>query len=281
MPTLDVFEFQYKDDGIVLNTELASEFVDVESVEGLDGAPVRQNVRAKEGLDGSFIQAQFEEHRTIVISGTVYGNEGYLDKLKGNFAPTKKAFPFYFKDDANQDRMVFARALGLNYGWGSMKRLGLTPFQVTLIAGDPTIYSQTEKDVTLNLPTNLSGRAYDREYPYGYGGFSGSPLSSLFNVGNKPVWPVIEIFGDCTNPKITNETTGQFVKLQRSIGVQKSVVIDMQERMVLLDGVESIRGDMTEDSYWWDLDPGENVIRYTAAAIGGSAAVVTYRDAWR
>ena len=278
---MNVYEFQVGDNGQILNGAVATSFVDITGVSGLDNAPYRQATRAREGLDGSFIDADFETERTVVISGTVFGDESYLDQLKDDFAPSRKSIPFYFVDELNRQRVLFVKPMGLKYDWNSLKRLGQTDFQGTLIAGDPTIYSASLKSVPMSLPGNLTGRAYNRQYNYGYGGYAGSPLTQVTNNGNRPTWPTFTIYGDCTNPKISNEDTGEFIKLARSIGSNGFVVIDTQNRIILLNGTDSIRGDMTADSSWFDLNSGNTVLRYTASVIGASSVAVDYRDAWR
>lgn len=278
------YEFQFKDDGILLNTDVATEFVDITNIAGFDMAPVRVQSRDRSGQDGAYIDAELEEARTIVINGTVYGGELYLDDLKGNYAPTRSVKPFYYTDDSGRRRVAFCKSYGMRYDISQLRRLGMTDFQITLVAPDPALYSEDEHAPALNLPVpeaGFTGRGYDRSYPYGYGGFAGSPLTDIINAGNRPMWPTFEIYGNCTNPKITNETTGEFLRFMMDIGNASYLEVDSNYKQVLLNGSSNRRGNMTPESTWFPLQPGHNVLRYSASDVSDSQCIIRYRDAWR
>src|ERR1700743_1882487 len=94
--------FQLLDTGVILNddTVLNVPFIDIEEVTGFDNAPYRQTKRDHEGVDGGFMDAEFETGRDIALIGTVYANnnplETFLDKLKANWAPSSVLVPLYY-----------------------------------------------------------------------------------------------------------------------------------------------------------------------------------------
>src|SRR5690606_4810244 len=95
------FTIQFGSNGLVLNSDIVPNepFVDITSIEGLDNAPVDSSDRQREGMDGGFVDAEYESLRSIVLNGTVYGSENdvelYLDQLKANFAPSRNSKPLY------------------------------------------------------------------------------------------------------------------------------------------------------------------------------------------
>src|SRR4051794_20897827 len=103
-PTLNVEEYQFRDDGIPLNTTAQIPFVDIESVKGLDSGDLRTTTKDHEGTDGGFVDTKYETLRTVVIEGTVYCDptqfETYMEALKANFGPTDISMPFYIMTDA-------------------------------------------------------------------------------------------------------------------------------------------------------------------------------------
>lgn len=142
---LNEYEFQLNDTGVRLGvlTSLPPYF-DVSRVSGLDNAPYRETVRDHEGADGSFIDAELEKGRDIIVEGMVYGDtsniEGYLDSLKANYAPVQSPIPFYFRPGSVAERLLFVKPRGVHYDWDTARRIGCTSMQCALYAEDPRIY---------------------------------------------------------------------------------------------------------------------------------------------
>src|SRR5215831_1073677 len=150
---LNDYEFQLNDSGVRLNTTSAVPFVDISKVSGLDNAPYRETIRDHEGADGSFIDAEFEKGRDVILEGVVYGNtanvEGYLDTLKSNFAPVTSPIPFYFKPGTVGERLIFVKPRGARYDWDAARRIGTTPIQFLMYAEDPRLYDSTLSSVVV------------------------------------------------------------------------------------------------------------------------------------
>lgn len=279
--------FQYKDDGVVLNTDPALPFVDVESVDGLDNAPYRTTERDFEGADGGFVDAQFEKIRTIVLEGTIYADSGslesFLDTLKNNFEPSTDAFPFYWVAPGLGLRSVLAKSYGIRYKWTTERRLGIVPFQIVLQAENPSILAgQSVTWGPYTLPTPLAlGRGYNKAYNFDYGG-SGQVVGSVIisNLGNKDADAVFVIIGDLGNPKITHDNTSRFLQLQLSLTSSDRLELDTRYRTVYLNGV-SRRSALTTSSAWFKLVPGTNSLRFTAGISGAGYLQVITQDTYR
>lgn len=261
------YTYQYTATGIVLNTDSVggSPFVDVTKVSGLDSAPIRNSDAVREGQDGGFTDAQFEDMRLIVLEGTVYasasGIETFMDSLKGNFGPTALVQPFFFFHPFVGQRIVYCKSLGVRYDVDSLRRTGQTPFQIQLKAEDPTIYGAVQ---TLNtgLAGAASGRGYNRSYNYGYGGSTSTSGSiNCFNAGNKPVKAVFTMT-NVINPSIVSDTTSQRLNFTISIQNSDSVAVDLRDKTVILNGTANRRGSLLGGSLWFLLQPGNNFIRF-------------------
>lgn len=145
--------FKLGDTGTELNTDAVPPFVDVTRVYGLDSSPIRETERDHEGVDGGFLDAEFEKGRPLMIDGTVYATaqtlEAYLDKLKEEWAPSPTPVPFYFRPPGQTDRVLFVKPRGLRYDWASDRRVGTQRCQFVFYAEDPRIYDAILSSVVI------------------------------------------------------------------------------------------------------------------------------------
>jgi hypothetical protein len=150
---LDDYTFQLRDTGTVLNAEVALPFVDIDRVIGLDSAPFRETIRDHEGVDGGFIDAEFEQGREIAIDGMAYADintiEAFMDTLKGEYGPITTPVPFYFKAPGADERVIFVKPRGVAYDWDAARRKGMTPVQFRMFAEDPRLYDNNLLTVTI------------------------------------------------------------------------------------------------------------------------------------
>ncbi len=110
-------------------------------------------------------------------------------------------------------------------------------------------------------------------------GTSGS-RTTLYNDGDSPAPVQIEINGPITNPQIFNRTTGEFIRVNRSISEGEKIVIDTesgQKKVVVVsaDGTESQAfGYLDADSTLFNLEIGENEIEHVADSGNRHAKVI-------
>lgn len=289
VPTLATYQFQFGDDGTLLNNDWTNSgtFFDIQTVSGLDSASFRINEKDWEGLDGGYLDVGFEQMRTIVIEGIVYSTdslslESYLDDLKRDYGPTNTTTPLYFGYGGSEPRVIFCKSLGVKYSWDSVRRLNSTPVQIVLKAEDPAIYSSTLNTLILAAQSlATTGRSYNKSFNYGYGGAGNTSTTTLTNGGNKNVGAQIVINGSCTNPRILNDTQGLYLALDINLAPGDYVTLDLQYRTITLNGSAGRRNSLTTGSQWWLFPPGDTQLRLQADTFTSATATITYRDAWR
>lgn len=142
---LNSYEFQLDTTGVRLNTDATGiPFVDITKVTGLDSAPYRETLRDHEGVDGGFIDAEFETGRDLILEGIIYCDttsvEPFLDNLKANFAPVTSPIPLYLKSTGVAERVIFVKPRGVRFDWETARGIGVTPAQFLMYAEDPRIY---------------------------------------------------------------------------------------------------------------------------------------------
>ncbi len=286
MTLTDNFSFKYRDDGVVLNGDSTSlPFIDVLGVDGLDNAPFRATNRVREGDDGGFLDAEFEDMRTIVLDGNIYADptavETLLDSLKSNFAPQRTAQPFYLLAPGTTERIIFCKSLGMRYKWGTDRGLGIVAFQIQLQAEDPAIYGAAQT-LTTNLVGVSTGYGFNKGFPFGFGGSTSTAGAvTLTNTGNRETGAQLVITGPVTDPAVVHDGTGNRLQFDIDLATGETLVIDLRNRTVLLNGTTNRRGKMLGTSRWFKLSPGSNSIRFLGTSAGTPTLGVTFRPAYR
>jgi hypothetical protein len=284
---VDAFSYRLGDTGVVLNPNDTSvlPFVDITKVSGLDTPELRSTERDHEGVDGGFLDAEFEKMRTIVLEGQVIGHvdflETYLDTLKGNWAARRASIPFYFAHPGVAERLVYVKPLGCRYDVDAARRLGTADIQFLCQAEDPRIYDSALQTVQVSqgLPIT-TGTSYSLGYPFGFGAVVSPEGSTVINGGNRPTPAIITLTGPVTNPVIYNDTYGNEMAFEIVVASGETLVIDLGYRTVKLNGSVSRRSALIEPD-WFMLEPGENFLRYRASTGGAAPATVAFRNAWR
>lgn len=285
-PVLQDFTLQFGVSGVLLNNNAVNTYdpiFDVDKVTGLDSGTFRSSTKALDGRDGGIVESEFMDPRTIVISGTVYGQSSpigpSLDLCKANFATSKVDQPLYIKEPGNSQRQIFCKSLGFKYDWDAAYRLNTTAYQVTLVAADPVVYGTIKRS---SSGSNASGTAPGFGFNFGFDlGFGGSytPASLIaVNNGNKAVGGTITITGSGTSIRILNNTTGRLLSTSITIGTGDILIIDLDARRVTLNGV-SRRGSVTAEN-WFKFPPGQTQLQLLTDS-GIISATVTNYDGWQ
>jgi hypothetical protein len=287
MPTLVVEQYQFRDDGMVLNTDATLPFVDVTSVQGLDSAPTRATTKDHEGADGGFIESKYETFRTVVLEATAYtlptAYEAYMDQLKANFEPNVVDQPFYFQTD-NGQRVVYGKSQGLKYTKSNERSIGKQPFGVTILCQDPRIYTPTiVSSGKIYLGSVVTGgRGYPKSYPYGYGSAATQSAGSITPGGNRETAGWYLITGPIVNPSIVNDTLGKQWTLNISLAAGEVLWIKPRIKTVRLGETGPSRRN-TLKGPWWLLKPGTNSFRLlgSGGTVGVTNLEVFAQPAWR
>jgi hypothetical protein len=279
--------FQLNDSGVILNDDTVPgvPFVDVTDVVGLSSAPYRATKRDHEGVDGGFMDAEFETGRDIVITGVAYsqGNslDVYLDSLKANFAPSTVLLPFYFVTRDGALRVLFVKPLGVSYSVDTAFRTGEADIQISMYAEDPRIYDYALQAYVLPVGAiNFSGFGFNLGFNFGFGGSSvTSDGQYVVNGGNRPTPPILTFTGPLTNPRLLNDNVGK--ELDFTVNLVDNtflLVVDTQYHTVRLNGANA-RATLTGPG-WFHLLAGQNFLRLRADS-GTGTVTVQYRNAWR
>lgn len=256
-------------------------------IAGLEMPEIRLSSYEKAGEFGAFISNQLYGGRLITIEGGIYSStqstfeskrRALIDAIKiskdSDSVPEAKVLKFTTLDDLELQCNVFLRKFKMN-----KQKYCYADFMIEFYAADIAIESQTLS--SNGLSTLASGGAvYPIIYPVIYGG-SAAGTQTITNAGNIEAWPIITLTGILTDPIITNTTTGKYMSLDITLGASDTLVIDMKNKTIVLNGTTNSLSTKALASEWWWLDAGANIVTL-ATGSGGDNGLVTieYRDSY-
>lgn len=279
--------FRLGANGTELNTDATpnAPFVDIKRVYGFDSAPIRETERDHEGVDGGFLDAEFEKGRPLMMDGEVFATpstlENYLDQLKAEWAPSPTPVPFFFKAPGQAERLMFVKPRGLRYDWEENRRRGVMRVQFVFYGEDPRIYSSTLTSIAI-----LYGGIGGNGFPFNFGfdlNFGGGLLpsgSAVNNAGNRSTPATLLIAGPIDKPFVANDTVGAQLFFDTFLDTGDTLIVDTGNKTVILNGVTNRRSVLIAPT-WFLLKPGDNFIRFGGNSGGAPTVTVQFRSAWR
>lgn len=141
-------------------------------------------------------------------------------------------------------------------------------------------FTQTEE-----MADWVGGLRFPLQLPMMFAGRSSRQHTVIHNAGDVDTPIVFEFLGPATNPVVTKVDTGEYIKVNREIAVDEKLVITTEfgNKKVILQNSETKEeinafGWIDLGSTFFQLDPGNNLISYSAD-MGGETARVWIR--WR
>jgi phage-related protein len=157
---------------------------------------------------------------------------------------------------------------------------GYITSQWTFFAPDPKFYDNTQQTSSM-VVSNALGRVYNRVYPLTYAAGSNATTTNVNNLGWATTYPIITLNGPITNATLGSITQGNYITIQGTYANTDSIVIDLAQRLVILNGV-SARNLVAGGSNWFSAQPGNNqfYLTGTGTLAGTTAATVVWYNAY-
>jgi len=265
----------------------------ITNVDGIEGLPNIRNQDDNQGFnDGMFTGRDFLGGRTITLtiltlSGGGYSAQYNYNLLKAALLPTSTYTAF---SSVNQLQFQLSPASGLQFFNARVRdsktvitpefTYGFITSQWTFFCADPKFYDNTQLATSMTIPT-VQGRTYNRVYPLLFGGGSSAAGAAVNNAGWATTYPVITITGPITNPIVGSTTQGNFITIQGTYTASNSIVVDLAQRLVTVDGA-SARNLVAGGSNWFSAQPGSNSFYLTGTSTtpGVTTASVTWYNAY-
>lgn len=235
-------------------------------ISGLGSAGIRTGDGLYAGVDGGYVSSQLYGFRTITFTGFYIGETcEENDALRMNLMTGLKIrylHPIFITTFSGRHYFTEGYVTDIKADIEG-KRAG--EFQITLICPDPIIYDGgdgSSSDVAWIEQAFFKDTAggFVIEYPTPVPWKAGQQNTIIENTGTVYTYPIINLTGNFTAPiTVRNLTTGDFITLTGRNITNGTLLINMKERTITLDGT-SIASTRTVDSTWWGLTPGINQI---------------------
>lgn len=150
-------------------------------------------------------------------------------------------------------------------------------FQVSWFCPDP--YWRSTNNESKALQAYVGNFKLPMTFPFMLG-TSGSS-TTLYNDGDAPAPVQIEINGPITNPQIFNRTTGESMRINRTIDKGEVLRIDTTpgRKSITVEGAYGVKqafGHLDSESTLWKLATGENRIEHVADSGNRHAEVIIH-----
>lgn len=155
-------------------------------------------------------------------------------------------------------------------------------FLITLLCPSPFwLDPETE---TEEIVTWIGGMTFPLRLPTTYA-TKGLKKINIINQGDVETPVKIEFKGPATNPRITNQTTGEYIQVNRTLLSTDKLIIttDFGAKRVEIEDADGVRTNAFNwidlGSSFWSLQVGDNVVEYTSDDLVEPAAVsISYRN---
>lgn len=138
---------------------------------------------------------------------------------------------------------------------------------ISFLCVDP--YWLDEEGIDIDIKSVRGGLKFGLELPTTFA--TVTFYKEIENVGDVEVPVQIEYTGPATNPVITNETTGEYIKVNMEIGENERLVIDTREgketvNLITPHEIKDVYNEIDLNSTFFNLIVGKNLIKYSSDA---------------
>lgn len=149
----------------------------------------------------------------------------------------------------------------------------------------PDPYWRAVEDETVLLAPGSAGFSYPFTYPLTYP--ANSTELEVVNRGSADAPPLIRVYGSCTDPKVSNLSTGEALRVIGTVDAGDYLEIETAFGRKAITYVDSTGArtnwldhlDLLNDDFW-HLRPGVNRVRFDVASGTGHKAIVIWRPRW-
>ena len=267
MSLTDFYSFQFNDFVFGANTPYV-----ITEVSGLEDLPTIRNQDDFKGYnDGMFTGRDFYGGRTLTFMLKIFAGNGNsaqqnLNLFQQALNPQQTGTsPLVFQLSPNDsNKVINARVRTRAVKIDPEYTYGYITAQITLFCPDPRYYDTNGIVVSLS-PSGGSWRTYNRTYDIVYGGGYQTGSATATNSGWSNADPIVTITGPAQNPVVGNRTTNQAITLNYTLSSSDVVVLDLNQKTVLLNG-SNARNILANNSQWWTLEPGNQTVYFTATS---------------
>lgn len=248
----------------------------------LTGLPIRTSSQVITGRDGSIIWKQLYNSRTITIGGYIIGSSAsdYYEawrNLVSAFAISDSSVILEITLPNGEIRYIECKTLSLPTITEEEGQIYTGSFQVILQAENP--YYRDAFSTSTLYASSASGFPVATVIPTPLGGISLNTVN-INITGEYGSYPSYIINPTITNPRVTNQTTGESFQIEMDISLATGpiyVSFDQYGKHVGTSTSQNMYNQYFTGTYF-RLQKGNNNIVFTGADVSGASLELTYAN---
>lgn len=203
-------------------------------------------------------------HQNVIDPATICMTSGDYLRQKSGAGAAKPVYSGMVQLPSRAAPLIFfGRPVRFNAPITSDFQFGRIDIATEWNCPDGLLYDNAIITASCGLPNPTSGATFPATFDLTFGASSGGSLQ-MNNTGAYPTAPFFTITGPVSYPIITNQTTGQQIKLNIVIGAGDTLAIDCQSGTVTLNGANR-NNTVDISTTFFGLAPGNNAIGYGSA----------------
>lgn len=264
-----------------------------DGLEGWEDTPgIDSGTVLKASDHGAWPGTFYAQTRTVTASLVIRSEPG---QMHGTIRQLAAATPIDAADevplvvlfDDETPLLIFARCTRRSVAVGTSNRKGFARGAIEFEASDPRKYTLVESTAITGLPQPEDGLDFPLVFPLDFGTPGSTGNLDCANVGDALTHPLLAITGPCSNPSVTNITTGALLEYDIALSSTDTLYIDTGQNTVTLNGTTANRlytaTTRSDPESTFVLPPGSSVLAFRsddADPDPASTLTVTWRSAY-
>ncbi len=266
---------------LITNNVAAANYILQTPITGLDSPEVRMNYYSRPGQDGGSVSSMFYDKRTITLTGIIYASDPVAFENARKALSTACAITKDSNGYPTPTRVTLTTLANTNLFFDAYitrpifdyQDPNFSKFMITMTVPNSFLMGATQ--IVSSAITRATGGGFILPVILPITSSAGTGGSTIVtNSGTAPAYPTLTLTGPLTNPYIANSTAGKYMQLNYTIPSGQTVVIDMYNKTITLNGSSSLLSTKATGSDWWSIVPGANTITLTTGASGDTGNVV-------
>jgi hypothetical protein len=214
-------------------------------------------------------------HQNVIDPSTVCMTSGDYLRQKAGVGTAKPVSSVMVQLPSRPNPLIFfGRPTRFNAPIDQDFQFGRINISTEWSCPDGLLYDNTIVTGSCGLPNPTSGTTFPATFALTFGASSGGTFQ-MNNTGAYNTFPYFTITGPVTNPVITNQTTGQQIKLNIALAASDVIGIDCQSGTVTLNGTANRNNTVDITTQFFPLTPGNNTIAYGSSDSTAVASQLT------
>lgn len=244
---------------------------------------IRTSSDPRSGADGRITWNQLYDGRRLILEGHInlddYGDiRDARNALYSAFTIKNGETPMTINTTDGETYVIDYKTTNIDQGTAVAGQITHLDFRIEVTSDDHRFFANSITSTNIDPPVG-GGTGFPATFPVVFSSGSGGS-ATITNNGSAMAEIDVYFYGEITNPRLTNSTTGESFQLVQSISSGSYVRIYNENNnfYVLQGGVTNRYSNFTGD--FWRLVPGSNSITFNCSSFDGGYVLIKFRDSY-